>query len=109
MNKAQKIANFIIRYLIFREGDTWFGVALELNLVIEAKSQSKAFEELHEAIFGYIEAIKKAKFSVSLLGQRPSKIYERKWMRAHKMYSNHSELSSVKSPYQYIVGHIATV
>src|SRR3989338_5367050 len=56
MNTARKGK---VRYIVFKEGDTWYGVALEFNIVVEGDSAAVVNFNLQEAIRGYIESMRK--------------------------------------------------
>ncbi len=82
------------RYLVFKEDNIWYAVALEFNLVVSAKNSVEAFSELIEASKGYIEAVKEANFRPFPLNQVPAKEYEDMWKVA-----NSEKKTSIKSPY----------
>ena len=68
-----------VRYLVFRDGDAFFGVALEFNIVVEAAHPMEALLLLHEAAAGYLEAAKKIKMRPYILNQKPDPEYEKMW------------------------------
>ncbi len=68
-----------VRYLIFKEKDTFFGVALEFNLIVEATTQVEAFVLLDEATQGYLESARKIKLRPHVLNQKPEPEYEKMW------------------------------
>ncbi len=69
-----------IRCIIFKDGDTWYGVALELNIVESADDADVVRFNLDEAIQGYVESQKKLKGTrVSPLNQKPIKEYSDLW------------------------------
>ncbi|HEY4510157.1 MAG TPA: hypothetical protein VJC15_04225 [Candidatus Paceibacterota bacterium] len=68
-----------VRYLIFKDGDTFFGVALEFNIVVEGAHPTEAFFFLDEAVRGYIEAARKVKLRPHILNQKPDPTYEKMW------------------------------
>jgi hypothetical protein len=68
-----------VRWIVFREGDTWFGVALEFNLVVEADDPQTALFELHTAIGGYVESVKSSKMRPFVLNQTPLFEYALLW------------------------------
>jgi predicted RNase H-like HicB family nuclease len=69
-----------VRCIIFREGDTWYGVALEFNIVESGDSFDVVNFNLQEAIQGYVASQRKTKGSrVSPLNQKPDKEYENLW------------------------------
>ena len=45
--------------MIFKDNDTWFGVALEFNLVVEGEDPHLVELELQDAVIGYLESVKK--------------------------------------------------
>lgn len=77
MNTAKKGK---VRYIVFREGDTWYGVALEFNIVVEGDSADVVNFNLQEAIRGYVESMRKIKGSRSApLNQKPDVEYLSLW------------------------------
>ena len=64
-----------VRYLIFKDGDTFFGAALEFNIVVEGAHPAEAFLLLNEAVQGYIEAARKVKLRPNVLNQKPDSEY----------------------------------
>ena len=69
-----------IRCIIFKEGNTWYGVALEFNIVITSDDANIVAFNLDEAIRGYVESIRKLKGTrVSPLNQKPMKEYSDLW------------------------------
>ena len=90
MNTAQKGS---VRYIVFKEKDTWYAVGLEFNIVESGDDPQIAMFELFEAITGYVEAFKKIKGArPNVLNQEPDKEYEDMW---NKLTSN----APIKSPY----------
>ncbi len=78
MNTPSKGA---VGYILFKEGDTWYGVALEFNIVESGDDQDVVMYNLQEAIRGYVEAQRKMKGARSYpaLNQKPDEEYERLW------------------------------
>ncbi|MDE2020551.1 MAG: hypothetical protein KGJ13_09470 [Patescibacteria group bacterium] len=77
MNTAKKGA---VRSIVFREKDTWYGVALEFNIVVEGEDYDVVMFNLQEAIRGYVNSQKKIKGSrVAPLNQKPDSEYESIW------------------------------
>ncbi len=68
-----------VRWIVFREDDAWYGVALEFNLVVEADDKQTAMFELHEAIKGYVEAARAGKLRDMVLNQTPNVEYGLLW------------------------------
>ena len=58
-----------VRYIIFKEDDTWYGAALEFNIVEEGKSPREVMDSLFEAIQGYVETAQKLKMRPIPLNQ----------------------------------------
>jgi hypothetical protein len=83
-----------VRYIVFKEKDTWYAVGLEFNIVEYAEDPQIALFRLFEAMKGYLESFKMIRGARPYaLNQRPEREYEELWkkLRAGK---------SVKSPYQ---------
>lgn len=68
-----------VRYLVFRDGDSFFGVALEFNIVVEGTYPMEALLLLHEAAAGYLESARKVKMRPHILNQEPDPEYEKMW------------------------------
>lgn len=88
-----------VRYVIFKEKDTFFGVALEFNVVVEAASQIEAIVLLNEAIAGYLSSARKAKLRPHILNQTVDSEYEKMWNSVQKSDVKRSTTRSSKSPY----------
>ena len=69
-----------VRFLIFRDGKSYFGVALEFNVIVEAASPQEAFFFLTEATNGYLEAARKVKIRPVVLNQKTDPEYEKMWL-----------------------------
>ena len=72
------------RWMIFKEGDAWFGVALEFNIVIDGEDPRVVELELQEAVLGYLESVKKVKgfrpqTVEPVLNQETDQEYEMMW------------------------------
>ena len=90
-----------MRILIFKEGATWYGAALELNIVESGDDPREVMLLLDEAIRGYIKAAQKAKLNYSILNQTIDPEYENLWAQAEakvatplKIYSTGSLMLS---------------
>ena len=82
------------RYIVFKDGDVWYAVALEFNIVESSDDPKLAFMNLLQATSGYIQSIKKIKGArYSPLNQKTDKEYEDLWKIIHSP-------KSVRSPYQ---------
>lgn len=69
-----------VRCIVFKEEETWYGVALEFNIVVEADDRDVVSFNLQEAIRGYIESQKKIGGSrVAPLNQKADLEYESLW------------------------------
>lgn len=88
-----------VRYVIFKKKDTFFGVALEFNLVIEAASQIEAIVLLNEAVHGYLESARKFKLRPQVLNQVADAEYEKMWSETQVSGSKKSVTRATKSPY----------
>lgn len=71
-----------IRSLIFKEGDTYFGAALELNIVEQGDTPQEAMLLLDDAVKGYLETARKDKLSVRVLNQEVEPEHESLWNAA---------------------------
>lgn len=90
MNTSTKGA---FRYIVFKDGDTWYAVALEFNIVESSDDPKLAFFNLLQAVNGYIESAKKIKGSrFQSLNQQSDQEYEKLW-------SNINSPKPIKSPY----------
>lgn len=93
MNSVQKGS---VRYIVFKEHDIWYAVALEFNIVEEADNPQAALFYLQEAIRGYAESAGKIKGRVNhFLNQKADKEYEDLWAKLNSCGKN-----PVRSPYQ---------
>jgi hypothetical protein len=84
--------NGSVRTIIFKEGRTWYGVALEFNIVESGDNPKEVALSLNEAITGYIESVDKSGLSNSVLNQKTDPEYEKLWKEttAPKKQSGHT-------------------
>ncbi|MDP2950842.1 MAG: hypothetical protein Q8N55_00500 [bacterium] len=68
-----------VRCIVFKEADTWYGVALEFNLIEEGQDPLAVLASLDQAMQGYIETARKYKMRPFALNQKPDKEYEDLW------------------------------
>ena len=68
-----------VRCIIFKEGDTWYGVALEFNIVEEGQDPLIVQASLYQAIKGYVQTARKLKMRPISLNQKPHREYEELW------------------------------
>ncbi|OHA62678.1 MAG: hypothetical protein A3E07_01125 [Candidatus Wildermuthbacteria bacterium RIFCSPHIGHO2_12_FULL_45_9] len=80
-NTLQKGA---VRYIVFRERETWYAVGLEFNIVEEGDTPREALLLLFEAIQGYVEAARKMKARPAILNQKIDEEYEKIWRAAQE-------------------------
>lgn len=90
-----------VRTIVFKEGDTWYGVALEFNIVVDADTYEAAHFELLEAIRGYVESLKKIRgfrshAVTASLNQLADQEYETMW---GKLQSNKPVPSPIQVKY----------
>ncbi len=78
MENENTFENGSVRHIIFKEGDIWYGVALEFNIVEEGDDPVAVMASLFEAIQGYIETAQKHRISAPL-NQKPDKTYQDLW------------------------------
>ena len=75
------------RWIIFKKGAEWYGVAMEFNIVQVGDDPQLVYLELQEAVRGYIEAAQKIKGfrdkAVNpMLNQTADEEYESLWEQA---------------------------
>jgi len=68
-----------IRYIVFKDEDVWYAVALEFNLIESGDEPREALLSLFEAINGYIKTARKVKARTCVLNQKTDKEYETLW------------------------------
>lgn len=73
-----------VRYIIFKEDDIWYGVALEFNVTVDGDNPVEVMASLFEAIEGYIETVKKMRLRPYPLNQMPDKEYQDMWEKLEK-------------------------
>lgn len=97
MNTPEKGA---VRCIIFKDGDTWYGVALEFNIVESADDPDVVQMNLNEAIRGYVESQKKIKGSrVAPLNQKADQEYENLWKNLNDKNIERKDLPYLVSHY----------
>lgn len=74
---------------MFKDGDAFFGVVLEFNIVVEGTHPMEALLLLHEAAVGYLEAARKIKMRPSVLNQKPDPEYEKILSYEHYFVREH--------------------
>lgn len=77
-----------VRYIIFKEDNTWYGVALEFNLVEEGDNPTEVMSSLFQAIQGYVETAQKHKIRLMSLNQKPDKEYQELWDKLERKKIN---------------------
>lgn len=75
------------RWIVFKQGVEWIGVALELNIVQVGDDPNVVYLELQDAVRGYLEAAQKItgfreKAVVPILNQKADEAYEALWYEA---------------------------
>ena len=86
-----------VRCIIFKESETWYGVALEFNIVEEGQDPLAVMASLDQAIKGYIETARKYKMRSFVLNQKPDKEYQELW----EALQEHKKISSKKEVYHF--------
>jgi hypothetical protein len=69
-----------VRYIVFKEQDTWYAVGLEFNIVESGTTPQEALLLLFEALEGYVETVRKIKIRPHVLNQKPDVEYEQLWL-----------------------------
>jgi len=91
MNTQQKGA---VRYIVFKDGDTWYAAGLEFNIVECGEDPRVALNNLFDAMTGYVASYRKVKgVRLDALNQKTDPEYERLW-------SIVTAPKKTKSPYQ---------
>ena len=78
-NIKNVLENNEVRFIIYKKGDNWQGIALEFNIVEVHKDPHTTLFNLIEAITGYVETAIKNNIQLSSIKQTPSKKYEDIW------------------------------
>ena len=90
MNTPQKGK---VRYIVFKDGDTWYASCLEFNITESGDDARVALVNLFDAMSGYIESVRKIKGSrYQALNQKTSDEYEKLWAIA-------TGAKKIRSPY----------
>ena len=99
--------------MIFKEGKSWVGAALEFDGVVTGDDPRVVEAELNEAVLGYLESAKKLKGIRTqkinaILNQEPAEEYEKRWSAVRK-----SLQTSVSPPlsvdmYKFGIANLAT-
>jgi hypothetical protein len=92
------------RHIVFKDGATWYAVALEFNIVESSNDPKLAFFNLLQAVGGYIDSLKKIKGlrNFAALNQKTDPEYEKMWLNLHST-------KPVKSPYPVHMYGVASV
>ena len=92
--KTNTPKNGTFRHIVFKDGNVWYAVALEFNIVESSDDPKLAFFNLLQAVSGYLESVKKVRGAMghSALNQTPDPEYTKLWNDLHAS-------SPVKSPY----------
>lgn len=77
MNTLQKGQ---VRYIVFKDKDTWYAAGLEFNIVESGDSPRMALLNLFDALEGYVESCRKVKGArLAPLNQVADPEYEQLW------------------------------
>ncbi len=95
-----------VRYLVFKEGNVWYAVGLEFNIVESGDTPQEAILLLFEAFSGYVEAAKKIKSRPSILNQATNSEYEEMWQNSqeNKKQTNNVFSSGILNMKQILQG-----
>lgn len=80
-----------VRFIIFRERDTWYGACLEFNIVESGDTPQEAMLLLFEAVEGYLESARKLKARPHILNQRPDPEYVAMWLKLQERKKIHNK------------------
>ncbi|OHA32216.1 MAG: hypothetical protein A2928_01010 [Candidatus Taylorbacteria bacterium RIFCSPLOWO2_01_FULL_45_15b] len=92
------------RHIVFKDGDTWYAVALEFNIVESADDPRLAFMSLLQAVDGYIQSFKRIRGAMNFeaLNQKSDLEYEKLWSDLHSS-------KPIKSPFEINMYGVAKV
>ena len=94
INRMNTLQKGTVRYMVFREEDTWYAVALEFNIVESGDDPREVLFNLFEAIQGYVLSARKAHIRAEkILNQKTDKEYETLWKKV-------TAPRAIKSPFQ---------
>jgi predicted RNase H-like HicB family nuclease len=93
MNMKNTLKKGQVRIMVFKEGGTWYGAALEFNIVESGNDPREVMLFLDEAIRGYLETAHKVNASDDVLNQKADPEYEKLW----KLNQSNKP---IKSPFQ---------
>lgn len=85
-----------VRIIVFREGKTWNGIALEFNIVETGDNPQIVLFNIMEAVRGYVNSCKKANIRFHVLNQNTDVEYENLWNMLNKEKEKNKK---TKSPY----------
>jgi len=69
-----------VRYIVFKDGDTWYASCLEFNITESGDDSRIALINLFDAMNGYVESVGKVKGSrYHALNQKSAEEYEKLW------------------------------
>ncbi len=83
-----------IRCIVFKDGDSWYGVGLEFNIVESGDDPDVVRFNLDEAVRGYIESQKKIK------GNRVAPLNQKTLAEYEEMWKNVTSPKPIPSPYE---------
>lgn len=101
------------RWIVFKKGAEWVGVALELNIVQIGDDPNLVYLELQDAVRGYIEAARKItgfrEGAVSpILNQKTDETYEVLWNKVQST-TRKSDASLPMSIFDFGTRNLAAV
>ena len=79
MTRKNTLQDGSVRYIVFKEDDSWYGVGLEFNIVESGDDPREVLISLLEGVRGYVESAKKIKARPSILNQKADPEYEKLW------------------------------
>ncbi|RJQ30802.1 hypothetical protein C4572_03505 [Candidatus Parcubacteria bacterium] len=84
-----------VRYVVFKEEDSWYAVGLEFNIVESGDDPQMVLFNLFEAIKGYVKSFTKAHARPHMLNQKTNEEYEKMWKNLTR-----GNDKPIKSPYE---------
>jgi len=107
MSERNALKKDTARFIIFREDDEWYGIALEFGVVVTENTPEAVYASLATASKGYLDSVKEGNLrpfrAKPLLNKDANSEYEQLW-------GNFQEKKDIPSPIKIsLVGTLAVV
>ena len=101
MKYKNTLKNGLVRYIVFKEGEKWYAVALEFNIIEEGDDPREVLLLLFEAIQGYVESARKIKARPQILNQKSDREYEDLWSLLQRRKTGVAAEKNISSVYTF--------